>query len=233
MAANIDNSVVCLCLFTATPQDVAKGAHRRGGWRQKQGSKVNTRQIAMDRQQTLEAPCNVGVSGQPSAFQPFSGPSGLDLASTGVSSGVSQPLDRAVALNGQQSSRQSLEAAAPQEQDVSNQIDSDNALAAVPAQELQAVGQAGQSQDEARANASSPERTGAGRGDAVHNDGAGGGAADMGSLQAASDTAMAEQFRELGGDAWKVFYMASKMGLRPDVVDKAASRFRSLQQQSE
>lgn len=231
MSINIDNLVVCLCLFTATPQDVAEGAHRRGGWRQKQGSKVNTRQIALDRQQTLEAPCNVGVSGQPSAFQPFSGPSGLDLASPGVRSGVSQPLDRAVALNGQQSSRQSLEAAAPQEQDVSNQNDSDNALAAVPAQELQAVGQAGQSQDMARATAGSPDRTGAGPSDAVHHDGAGGG--DTGGLQAASDTAMAEQFRELGGDAWKVFYMASKMGLRPDVVDKAASRFRSLQQQSE
>lgn len=216
-------------MCTATPQDVAEGTHRRGGWRQKQGSKVNTRQIALDRQQAAGGPCSVGASGHPTAFQPFSG---LHVASAGLNSGASQPSDRALAPSGQQSSRQNPEAAARQEQDVSKLNESDNASAAVPGQELQAVGQASQSHDEARAAAGSPDRTRAGPGDAVHHDGAVG-AADTGSLQAASDTAAAEQFRELGGDAWKVFYMASKMGLRPDVINKAANRLRSLQQQSE
>lgn len=220
------------CVCTATPQDVAEGAHRRGGWRQKQGSKVNTRQIALDRQQAVGSPCSIGASGHPTAFQPFSHPSGLHPASAGVTSDVSQPSDRAVASSGQQISRHNPEAMARQEQGVSRHNASDDALAAVPGQELQAAGQAGQSQDEARANVSSPDRTRAGPGDAVHHAGAVG-AADMGSLQAAGDTAMAEQFRELGGDAWKVFYMASKMGLRPDIIDKAAHRLRSLQQQPE
>ena len=157
---------------------------------------MNTKQIAQDRQQADGPPCTIRASGHASAFHPFSGPSGLHSAPTAPIPGVSQPSGEAVAASGHQSSRQSHEAAALQEQDVSHQND----------------------------------RARAGPNIAVHGTA---GAADTGSLEAASDTALAEQFRDMGGDAWKVFYMASKMGLRPEIIEKAANRLRGLQQEFE
>lgn len=191
---------------------------------------MNTKQIALDRQQAVEAPCTIGASGHASAFQPFSGPSGLHSPPAGHIPAVSRPSDRTVAASGRQSSRQSREAAARQEQDVSNQNDSNDASAAVPGQGLQAFGQSWQGCDDGSADAHNPDRPRAGPNDAVHG---AAGAADTASLEAASDTAMAEQFRDMRGDAWKVFYMASKMGLRPDIIEKAANRLRGLQQNVE
>ena len=204
------------------PQDVAEGLHRRGGWRQKQGIKVNTKQIALDRQQAIGGPCKIGDSGRASAFQPFSGPSGLPSSPTGHPSGVSQQPDRAAAPNGQQSDAQRHGAAAWHGQLVCSQRNSNDALADVPGQEHSASGQASQSRAEGKADVHSPEGIRTGRNEAV-------GAVDARSLEAASDTVMAEQFGDMGGDAWKVFYMASKMGLRPDIIEKAANRLRNLQ----
>ena len=217
-------------MCAGTPQDVAEGMHRRGGWRQKQGSKVDTKQIALDRQQANGVPCSIGASGHASAFQPFSGPSGLPSAPTGSSSGASQQSVRAAAPNGQLSNAQSREAAARQEQLVCSQGNLNAAVAVVPGQEQSASGQASQSHVEGKADLRSPDRTRAGASEAVLG---AVGAADTGALEAASDAAMAEQFRDMSGDAWKVFYMASKMGLRPDIIEKAANRLRSLQQRSE
>ncbi|KAA6417388.1 MAG: hypothetical protein FRX49_12637 [Trebouxia sp. A1-2] len=44
------------------------------------------------------------------------------------------------------------------------------------------------------------------------------------------DAAMLDKYRTMEGEAWKVFHMANKMGLRPDVIEKAAARFRVLHQ---
>ena len=54
------------------------------------------------------------------------------------------------------------------------------------------------------------------------------GAAD---LRPPGDVAVLDRFRDMEGDAWKVFYMASKMGVRPDIIQKAAARFRTLHQE--
>lgn len=54
------------------------------------------------------------------------------------------------------------------------------------------------------------------------------GAAD---LRPPGDVAVLDRFRNMEGDAWKVFYMASRMGVRPDVIQKAAARFRTLHQE--
>lgn len=220
-------SPIISCLSTiicaGMPQDVAKGLHRRGGRRQKQGSKVNTQQIALDRQQAVGAPCSIGASGRASAFQHFSGSSGLPSAPP---SGASQQPDRAAASSGQQSDTQGHEAAAWQELRVCSQRNSNPALGVVPGQEHSASAQASRSCVEGKAHVHSPDGTRAGHSEAVPGAVT---AADTGSLEAASDTAVAEQFRHMGGDAWKVFFMASKMGLRPDIIEKAANRFRSLQ----
>lgn len=190
---------------------------------------MDTKQIALDRQQA-NAPCSIGASGHASAFQLFSGSSGLPSAPTGLNSGSSQQPDSAAAPDGQQSNAQSYEAAARQEQLVCSQRNSNNALATVPSQEHSASGQASQSRVEGKADVHSPGAPRAGPSKAVQG---AFGAAATGSLEAASDTAMAEQFRGTSGDAWKVFYMASKMGVRPDIIEKAANRLRSLQQHSE
>ena len=48
-------------------------------------------------------------------------------------------------------------------------------------------------------------------------------------LQPPSNAALIERFRDMGPDAWKVFLTATRMGLRPDIIEKAATRLRSLQ----
>ena len=212
------------------PQDVAEGSHRRGGFRQKQGNKVDTKQIALNRQQKAAgAPCTIGASGHTSAFQPFSCPLGLHSASTRTTAGGSWHNDRAAAY-GQQSGAQIREGAAQQEQHACNQGDANDALADVHGQQPQASGQAPSFRKEGRVDVHRSDRRRGGPSNVAPD---AGGAASTGSLEAASDRAVAEQFRDMGGDAWKVFYMASKMGLRPDVIEKAANRVRSLQQHSE
>lgn len=213
------------------PEEVAKGAHRRGGWRQRQGAKVNTKQIALHRQQAVGPPCSVGAAGQPSAFRPFTSPSGLPHSTATVpDSGGSDCHDRPGAASEQSLGRQSHEGITTQMQQ--HEKKTSDALAAMEdqQQQQQACGQAAQSHEEGRASVHGPDRT-------RTSDVAPGllisGAASTASLEGTDDRAMAEQFRDIGGDAWKVFYMASRMGLRPDVIEKAAKRLRSLQQQSE
>lgn len=222
-------------MFAGKPEDVAKGAHRRGGWRQRQGTKVDTRQIALDRQQAMEPPCSIGASGNPSAFRPFSSPSGRHNSTPSERDlGGSQACDRPGAASAQPLGGQSHAATAQQaQQHACDEGETNDALAGMHGQQQQpqASAKAAQSHDEGRASAHGPDRPVAGPSNGAP--GLPAGAASAGCLEAPGDTAMAEQFRDMGGDAWKVFYMASRMGLRPDVIQKAATRLRSLQQQPE
>ena len=189
---------------------------------------MNTKQIALDRQQAVGPPCSIGAPWQPSAFQPFPSPSGLPHPTlTGPDSGGSDPHERPGAALEQSLGVPNGEGTTQQ-----HQRETSDALAAMDAQQQQqASGQAGQSGGQGRASVHGPDRPEAGPSDVAP--GSVDGAASSGGLEGADDRATAEQFRDMGGDAWKVFYMASRMGVRPDVLEKAAKRMRSLQQHSD
>lgn len=211
--------------LAGTPEEVAKGAHRRGGWRQRQGTKVDTKQIALHRQQAVDPPCSIAAAGQLSAFRPFNSSSGLPHSTaTGLDPGGSDRHDRPGATLERSPGGQSHEGLAQQHEKRTSR-----ALAGREDQQQQqlAFGQVAQSHAEGRASVHGPDRTGP----SDVAPGSVAGAASTAGLEGTDDRA--ERFRDMGGDAWKVFYMASRMGLRPDVIEKAAKRLRSLQQQSE
>ena len=78
---------------------------------------------------------------------------------------------------------------------------------------------------------SGPDQTDAATASPAITDGRGDHPASAADLRPPGDVAVLDRFRDMEGDAWKVFYMASRMGVRPDVIQKAAARFRTLHQE--
>lgn len=209
------------------------------------GRKIDTKRYALDRQQEPGPPCNIGGSRHPSAFHPFSFPTGSaasnpvaattartsvgsehrDQAEVGNHSGT-HSMDRgpAAAEAQQEQKRQQ-----PVRQANTAQREAIDVAASVPPQQDQAPRQMAGGRPRGRASEHSPDQTRAG----PRRTDLGTVAPPAERLELSSESEMLEQFRDMDGDAWKVFCMASKMGLRPEVIERAASRFRKLQEHSQ
>ena len=224
-------------LCAAMPQDVAAGAHRRGGWRQRQGRKVDTKRTALDRQQAPAPPCNMGLPGHTCAFRRFSSPTisvpdrSVAAVATGSSVG-SERHDPAEVIRGYHFRERGHSAVGAQQQQQSvrqvgtAQMQGTDVSASLQPQHDQASGQNAGGQPKGRAPEHGPDqmRAGPSRADL------GAAAPTAERLELASESDMLEKFGDMDGDAWKIFCMASRMGLRPEVIEKAAKRFKSLQQ---
>ena len=219
-----------------TLEDVAEKKHKRGGWRQQQGQRVDTWRIAMDRQHSSGPACTVGTARQQSAFRPFPAPADSASARSGAAATVpavnintarSHLADAAAigsdqhgsAVGGSQQQRR-------QSQRRAGKTQSKTVAEPLEVEALHPVAKQAPEGQVLAGSATSPDADKAGPSSA---------AMDVTALTTeqvkhADTPDMLEEIRDLGGDAWKVFCMASKMGLRPEVVQNAAKRLKSLKQ---
>ncbi len=241
-----------------TAEELAIGAYRRGsGTKNDKPNKVDTVKIALDRQVLAGPPCSIGNAQHKSAFHTFAGPttssmppndpSSADAATSGRPGSVPcAEADRNMPhLDGRHSlisnakdvpkpgSNGQCQQQHQQQQDQLQQRQTRSQLrSGAQALDQQQQDQPGQSaqgdrkheaaHQEGQAHAASASTadvdvTGAMSASATH-------------LQPPGDIAILDKYRSMDGEAWKVFYMASKMGIRPDVIEKAAERFKVLHQ---
>ena len=235
-----------------TAEELAIGAYRKGsGTNNAKPNKVDTVKIALDRQELAGPPCSIGNAQHKSAFHTFAGPSTPSMPpndpSSATVSGRPASVPHAEAdgnmphLDGrpghvsnamdvpepgshgqsQQQQHQQQQDQLQQRQTRSQMRSSAQALdqpeqSAHGDRKQKAAHQEGQAQA-ASASTADVDAVGAVSASATH-------------LQPLGDVATLDKFRSMEGEAWKVFYMASKMGIRPDVIEKAAARFKVLHQ---
>jgi len=235
-----------------TAEELAIGAYRKGsGTLNDKPNKVDTMKIAMDRQVLAGLPCSIGNAQHKSAFHTFAGPSTPSMPPNDPSSagatvsgrpgsvpcaetddnmphldGRSSQISNAIDVpepgsNGQGQQHQQQQDQLQQRQTRSQMRSGAQALdqldqSAPGDRKQRAAHQEGQAHA-ASASTADVDATGAMSASAPH-------------LQPLGDVAMLDKYRSMEGEAWKVFYMASKMGVRPDVIEKAAERFKTLRQ---
>jgi len=204
-------------VHAGTVQEVAVGAFKKFTWDQNKRRKVDTVKLTMDRQQALGPSCNIGDTQHKSAFQAFPGLAVQPLAAPHA---VTAPDNASDTIDGVQPAALGHANAAQQQQPRRTRSQSQGG---------------GQLQESAEQIA--PMEAQRHEEDPVRADGQVAGRVASSSAAAADvrppgDVAVLDGFRDMGEDAWKVFYMASKMGLRPDVIERAATRLRTLQRSS-
>jgi len=233
-----------------TAEELATGAYKKGsGTKNNKPNKVDTMKIALDRQ-VLDGPaCSIGNAQHKSAFHTFAGPSTPsmppnDPSSAGATvSGRPDSVPHAEAdknmphLDGRPSHiSNAMDVPEPgsngqcqhqhhqqqQDQLQQHQTRSQVRSGAQALDQLQQSAQGDRKQEaahqEGQAHAASAstadvDATGAMSASAAH-------------LQPPGDVVMLDKYRSMEGEAWKVFYMASNMGIRPDVIERAAARFK-------
>ncbi|KAL0040428.1 hypothetical protein WJX77_006750 [Trebouxia sp. C0004] len=239
-------------LKRSTAEELATGAYKKGsGTKNNKPNKVDTVKIALDRQGLAGPPCSIGNAQHKSAFHTFAGPSTPsmppnDPSSEGAAiSGRPGSVPRAEAdeslphldgrpsqvpdamdvpepgSNGQCQQQQRHEQQQDQLQQRQTRLQSHSAAQALDQLEQSAQGDRKQEADHEEGQASAGTAS---------VDAAGATSAKEAHLQPLGDVAMLDKYRSMEGEAWKVFYIASNMGLRPNVIEKAAARFRMLHQ---
>ncbi len=236
-----------------TAEELAAELYKKGsGNKNNKPNKVDTVKLALDRQQTAAPACSIGNAQYRSAFQVFAGPpthpshltepsparesaANAGIANLGIAphthvhaapdgrDGRSNPVPDA--MDGTPSGRHDQSSSDPQQQDQQQQdrqwSQSRSQLCSA-AQALHQYGQPVQSDRKqepshgavhAVANANPPAGNSYGSSE----------------LRPPGDVAVLDKFRDMEGEAWKVFYTASKMGVRSDVIERAAVRLRTLQ----
>lgn len=210
------------------------GSHKEvasGGSKPRRRARLDTLKVALDRQHAPRPSCSIGSADHTSAFQSFSHPAMHQMPPTNPSAA---PLHAHRAGRSQPSSHQTAQAGvAPR--------------GSVPEHASDATMNGGQRggachTDTQQENAAQSPQIGVQetaqigfQAAAQNHIGAGSGAiasssaSAVESLEAPGDDAVLAKFKDMEGDAWKVFYLASKMGLRSGVIERAAVRLRTLQ----
>ena len=236
-----------------TAEELAIGAYRRGsGTKNDKPNKVDTMKIALDRQVLAGPPCSIGNAQHKSAFHTFAGPSTPsmppnDPSSVGAAiSGRPGFVPHAEAdknmphldgrpshtfnamdvpepgSNGQGQQQQHQQQQDQLQRQTRSQLRSSAEALDQPEQSAQGDRKQEAADREGQAHAASAST--------ADVDAIGAMSASTTHLQPLGDVAMLDKYRSMEGEAWKVFYMASKMGIRPDVIEKAAARFKTLHQ---
>ncbi len=235
-----------------TAEELATGAYRKGsGTKNDKPNKVDTMKIALDRQVLAGPPCSIGNAQHKSAFHTFAGSSTpsvppddpswvgadtsarprsvphveaaknmphLDSRPSHISNAVDVPEPGSYG-QGQQHQQQQDQ---PQQRQTRSQLRSGAEVLNKPEQSAHGDSKQGAAHQEGQAHAASAST--------ADVDATGAMSASATDLQPPGDVAMLDKYRSMEGEAWKVFYMASKMGVRPDVIEKAAARFKVLHQ---
>ena len=241
-----------------TPEEVAAEAFKH---KRLKGKELNTLKLALNRQSIPLPDCSIGKADHTSAFADFTRPAGqaqtrlnpISATLAGQSPGTAQQTAAAVNLNAATTDNQGSGGSAAQASDYGVDLGQSGPSHAHQAQQQQqqhatrmpdadnaqtsdtAVNTADGSQHSCQGAAVQQE---AAAGQTQQLDATGTVAGGEGSRDAANrlqppdEAALIDRFKDVGGDAWKVFVMASKMGLRPDIIERAVARMKMLQQSS-
>ena len=210
------------------------GLHKEvaaGGSKPRRRARLDTLKVALDRQHAPRPSCNIGSADHTSAFQSFPHPAMHQMPPTNPSAG---PLHACRAGRSQPSSHQTAQAGVAPRDSVPefasdatiNGGQSGGSCHTDAQQESAAQSPQIGVQETAQIGfqAAAQNHIGAGSGAIASSS-----ASAVESLEAPGDDAVLAKFKDMEGDAWKVFYLASKMGLRSDVIERAAVRLRTLQ----
>ena len=232
-----------------TAEELAIGAYRKGsGTKNDKPNKVDTMRIALDRQDLAGPACCIGNAQHQSAFQIFAGsftPSMLpnDPSSAGATASARPgPVPRTETdnnmphLDGRPGHKfNAMELPEPGSNGECQQQHHEQ-------QQDQLQQRQTRSQMRSGAQALEQSELDDRKQEAVHQEGqahaASASTADVNPISALSansallqplgDVDMLDKYRCMEGEAWKVFCMASKLGVRPEVIEKAAARFEML-----